>query len=216
MEQPTHYQEPTEGSIQDRHGASALPPDGDIAGPPGSATSAPRAHTVIPRPRRVTTHRSWSPPQRSLELAVSSFMRSRRARGPGKLPTPHQPHPKPSFTGNASAEQGDATYSKAAGLKYDGSNEQRYAHQVIFHIASVQSTNSLSRRWSAGQMPRSGSAGPNGEVEGRPTAPLERRGRIRFSRARGACGSWTLQRLSGTIAHRPTTAARPHAGTEAG
>lgn len=132
------------------------------------------------------------PPQRSPEFAVSSFMRSRRARGPGKLPTPHQPHPKPGFTGNASAEQGDATCSEAAGLKYDGSNEKRYANQVIFHIAFVQSTKQceppMVGRSNAEKRLR---AGPDGEVEGRPTAPLERRERTRFSRARGACGSRT-------------------------
>jgi hypothetical protein len=44
-------------------------PDGSIAtcngeaeGPPGSAHQAPRAHTVLQRPRRMTTSRSRTPP----------------------------------------------------------------------------------------------------------------------------------------------------------
>ena len=37
-------------------------PNGEVEGPPTSATQAPRAHTVFPRPRRVTTSRSRSPP----------------------------------------------------------------------------------------------------------------------------------------------------------
>lgn len=37
-------------------------PNGEVEGAPRSALQAPRAHTVLPRPRRVTTSRSRSPP----------------------------------------------------------------------------------------------------------------------------------------------------------
>src|ERR1700751_5676549 len=36
-------------------------PNGEVEGPPRSADQVPRAHTVFPRPRRVTTHRSRTP-----------------------------------------------------------------------------------------------------------------------------------------------------------
>ena len=38
------------------------PSNGEVEGPPRSANRAPRAHTVFPRPRRVTTDRSRTPP----------------------------------------------------------------------------------------------------------------------------------------------------------
>src|ERR1700730_12092057 len=38
------------------------PHNGEVEGPPRSARQVPRAHTVLPRPRRVTTHRSRTPP----------------------------------------------------------------------------------------------------------------------------------------------------------
>jgi hypothetical protein len=37
-------------------------PNGEVGGPRRSATQAPRAHAVFPRPRRATTDRSRSPP----------------------------------------------------------------------------------------------------------------------------------------------------------
>jgi len=43
-----------------RHGGSAAS-NGEVDGPPRSAYRAPRAHTVLPRPRRVTTDRSRTP-----------------------------------------------------------------------------------------------------------------------------------------------------------
>jgi hypothetical protein len=36
--------------------------NGEVEGPPRSADQAPRAHTVFPRPRRVTNSHSRSPP----------------------------------------------------------------------------------------------------------------------------------------------------------
>src|ERR1700757_995045 len=39
-----------------------MAPNGEVEGPDDHARQAPRAHTVFPRPRRVTTHRSRTPP----------------------------------------------------------------------------------------------------------------------------------------------------------
>ena len=43
-------------------GLSKAPSNGEVKGPPRSAHQAPRAHTFLPRPRRVATHRSRTPP----------------------------------------------------------------------------------------------------------------------------------------------------------
>jgi len=43
-------------------GLSKATSNGEVEGPPKGATQAPRAHTFFPRPRRVTTRRSRSPP----------------------------------------------------------------------------------------------------------------------------------------------------------
>jgi hypothetical protein len=43
-------------------GLSKVTSNGEVEGPPRSAHQAPRAHTVFPRPRRVTTSRSRTPP----------------------------------------------------------------------------------------------------------------------------------------------------------
>ena len=45
-----------------RLGEVTVTPNGEVEGPPRSAHQAPRAHTFFPRPRRVTTHRSRTPP----------------------------------------------------------------------------------------------------------------------------------------------------------
>ena len=43
-------------------GLSKATSNGEVEGPPRSAHQAPRAHNIPKRPRRVTTHRSRSPP----------------------------------------------------------------------------------------------------------------------------------------------------------
>jgi len=50
--------------------------NGEVEGPPRSASQAPRAHTVFPRPRRVTTYCSRTPPtivRRQNEGAADSY-----------------------------------------------------------------------------------------------------------------------------------------------
>jgi len=43
-------------------GLSKATSNGEVEGPPRSPDQAPRAHTVFPRPRRVSTDRSRTPP----------------------------------------------------------------------------------------------------------------------------------------------------------
>src|SRR6266480_4296801 len=61
MEQPeaARRQVPTE--LRDTDHASQAP-NGEVEGPDDHAGQAPRAHTVFPRPQRVTTSRSRTPP----------------------------------------------------------------------------------------------------------------------------------------------------------
>ena len=53
---------------------SDMTANGEVERPPRSADQAPRAHTVFPRPRRVTTHRSRTPPTIVRRLAQTSSL----------------------------------------------------------------------------------------------------------------------------------------------
>ena len=57
-------------------GVSKATSNGEVEGPPRSAHQAPRAHNLFPRSRRVTTHRSRSPPTivRRHQRAPSPFL----------------------------------------------------------------------------------------------------------------------------------------------
>src|SRR5689334_12423759 len=80
--------------------------NGEVEGPPRSATQAPRAHTLFSRPRRVTTH-VHGPLQRLLERGslVRFHVCSQQCVHPGLIPSTLLPEPLDNVGVDAKGQQ---------------------------------------------------------------------------------------------------------------
>ena len=171
-------------------GTATMPSNGEVEGPPRSTHRAPRAHTVFPRPRRVTSHRSRTPP-----TIVRAHARRRHQcpheprRARERIPVPHRtPTTAGSKRNVSSPPNQNTTQYRSCGSACWGIHAQSHVRMTAREIASTTPRRTLMCALTV-------------KLRGRPEAPDWSHGCILSSRTRGDTSDshGPLQRLLGVI-----------------